>query len=123
MTITLYGIPNCNQVKLARTWLTEQQLAFDFHDYKKAGITAAVINDWLQQVEWQSLLNRRGTTWRNLSAAEQAAVQDQQSAVQCMLLSPSLIKRPVLVLKTATGSEIVLGYSEPHYQQHFSITD
>ena len=66
MTITLYGIPNCDTVKKARTWLTANGHDATFHDFKKQGLDAATVNAWLAQVDWQVLVNRKGTTWRNL---------------------------------------------------------
>jgi len=121
MSIILYGIPNCDQVKKARTWLSDHAVSVEFHDYKKAGITSALINKWLQHdsTDWQSLLNKRGTTWRKLSEAEQAKVIDETSAIACMVQSPSLIKRPVLVIQQEQKLEVVVGFSEEKYQSLF----
>lgn len=116
----LYGIPNCDQVKKARAWLAEHNITVLFHDFKKNGITPAIINSWLKQVDWQILLNRRGTTWRQLSDSEQSAIIDQASAVNCMINSPSIIKRPVLVVQTDKGCEVIVGFSEENYQRVFS---
>ncbi|PRC91325.1 ArsC family reductase [Solimicrobium silvestre] len=120
MNVTLYGIPNCDQVKKARTWLSEHQVTVDFHDFKKAGVTPALISPWLKQLDWQILLNRRGTTWRKLPEAEQQAVIDADSAVQCMVNSPSVIKRPVLVIQTDMQVEIMVGFSEAEYRRWFT---
>lgn len=114
MNVTLYGIPNCDQVKKARSWLSEHQIDVHFHDFKKAGITSEIIQSWLQQVDWQILLNRKGTTWRKLTEQEQAAVTDQTTAIACMVQQSSLIKRPVLVCENQT--KIVVGFSEPTYR-------
>ncbi|TDK68642.1 ArsC family reductase [Sapientia aquatica] len=122
MSITLYGIPNCDQVKKARTWLADNSVEFEFVDYKKAGISPAIINHWLtnQATDWQTLLNRRGTTWRKLSEADQAQVVDQASAVAAMVQSPSLIKRPVLVIEQSKKLDVVVGFLEDKYQSLFA---
>jgi arsenate reductase (glutaredoxin) len=96
MQITLYGIPNCDTVKKARAWLDAQGLAYGFHDFKKTGVPAERLDRWMQQLGWEKLLNRQGTTWRKLDAAEQAEVKDAASARALMLLQPSVIKRPVV---------------------------
>lgn len=100
MTITLYGIPNCDTVKKARTWLEQQGIAFEFHDFKKAGVSPALIDGWLQQLDWEQVLNRKGTTWRKLDEAQRAQVVDAASAKALLLENPSAIKRPVLDLGT-----------------------
>ena len=123
MKITLFGIPNCNQVKSARTFLDNHQIEFHFVDFKKAGVTPQLIHSWLAQypqLTWIDYLNKRGTTWRQLSPDEQAAVIDAQSAAICMAAHPSLIKRPVLVYqadKSIQKIDIMLGFSEENYRQ------
>jgi Spx/MgsR family transcriptional regulator len=95
----MYGITHCDTVKKARTWLQAQGVAFEFVDFKKAGAPAALLQAWLnhpQGPDWQTLLNRRGTTWRTLPPAAQAAVVDAATAVALMEAHPSAIKRPVL---------------------------
>src|SRR5690349_17966846 len=94
--ITLYGIPNCDTVKKARTWLADQQQDFTFHDFKKQGLDAATVQDWLAHVDWEVLVNKKGTTWRGLPDERKAAVVDAASASALMLEFPSVIKRPVL---------------------------
>lgn len=110
--MTLYGIPNCSTVKKARVWLDQQGIAYDFHDFKKSGISAATLESWLQQVEWEKLVNRAGMTWRGLSEQDKAAVQDAASASQLMQSHTSVIKRPILV---KDGAVIAVGYTEPAY--------
>lgn len=95
MTITLYGIPNCDTVKKARTWLEAQGLAYAFHDYKKAGADAGKLAEWCAAAGWDKVLNRAGTTFRKLPDAEKADL-DQAKAIAVMLANPSCIKRPVL---------------------------
>ncbi len=94
--ITLYGIPNCDTVKKARAWLTAQGVAHQFHDFKKQGVPPDRLNAWSQAVGWETLLNRKGTTWRTLDAATQASVTDDASAQALMLAQASAIKRPVM---------------------------
>ena len=96
MTITLYGIPNCDTVKKARTWLADNHIDFTFHDFKKQGLDRATAAAWLEQRDWEVLVNRKGTTWRNLSDGQKAAVTDKASALALMLATTSVIKRPVL---------------------------
>ena len=95
--ITLYGIPNCDSVKKARTWLSEHAVPYQFHDFKKQGVPPAQLDAWLQAVGWETLLNRKGTAWRKLDAATQAAVVDAASARALVLTQTSLIKRPLVV--------------------------
>jgi Spx/MgsR family transcriptional regulator len=94
--ITLYGIPNCDTVKKARAWLDEHQVAHQFHDFKKQGVPPAELDRWLAAVGWEKVLNRKGTMWRKLDPAQQAAVTDAASARALMLEVPSVIKRPVM---------------------------
>jgi len=94
---TVYGIPNCDTVKKARAWLTERGIDHTFHDFKKQGASAELIAGWLATQDWQTLVNRKGTTWRTLDDASRNAVVDAASATALMLAQPSVIKRPVVV--------------------------
>lgn len=94
--LTLYGIPNCDTVKKARAWLQDRQVAVNFHDFRKQGVPEAELDQWLAQAGWETLLNRKGTTWRKLDPAVQAAVTDRKSAHSLMLEQASVIKRPVV---------------------------
>lgn len=96
MTTTLYGIPNCDTVKRARSWLDTQGVAYRFHDFKKEGVPEAELDRWLATVGWETLVNRRGTTWRRLDDDTRAAVVDTASARRVLMANPSLIKRPVV---------------------------
>jgi arsenate reductase len=115
MAITLYGIPNCDQVKKARTWLDKNGLAYTFHDFKKAGISRDLVNGWLKHLAWDVLVNRKGTTWRALPDERKASIGDAKSATELMLESPSIVKRPVLV----SGGGTHVGFSDELYQQIF----
>ena len=96
MGIILYGIPNCDTVKKARAFLAEQGVAHEFHDFKKQGVPAPHLDQWLGEVGWEKLVNRKGTTWRKFDADTQEAVKDAASAKALMLAQPSVIKRPVV---------------------------
>jgi len=117
--VTLYGIPNCDTVKKARNWLDARALAHTFHNFKKDGVTPALIEAWLGDIGWEALINRKGTTWRALDAARKAAVVDATSAVALMCEAPSVIKRPVLTIGNATAQHVNVGFSEVLYQQIF----
>ena len=95
-TTTVYGIPNCDTVKKARSWLSEQGITYEFHDFKKQGVPAERLPQWMQAVGWEKLLNRQGTTWRKLDADTQAGAQDAAGAAALMQQQPSVIKRPVV---------------------------
>jgi arsenate reductase len=104
--ITMYGIPNCDTVKKARSWMTEHGVDHEFHDFKKAGVPPA-LDAWIAQLGWEPLVNRKGTTWRKLDAQAQAAVQDPASAAALMQANPSVIKRPVV---DWNGQRLTVGF-------------
>lgn len=95
MTLTLYGIPNCDTVKKARAWLDAAGIEYRFHDYKKAGADPARLRGWAEAVGWEALLNRAGTTFRKLPEGDRG-VADLDGAVALMTAHPSLIRRPVV---------------------------
>ena len=95
--ITLYGIPQCDTVKKSRAWLQARGIEHDFHDFKKAGVPPAALEAWIARLGWETLLNRKGSTWRRLDEATRAAVTDAAGARALMLAQPSVIKRPVVV--------------------------
>ena len=111
MTLTIYGIRNCDTMKKARAWLDGQGVAYAFHDYKTAGIDTAHLNDWIDRVGWEVLLNRAGTTFRKLPEAERADL-DAKKATALMLAQPSMIKRPVL----DTGETLLVGFKPERYE-------
>ncbi len=113
--IKLYGIPNCDTMKKARRWLQDHEIDYQFHDYKKSGIDAQKLNAWIDVMGWEVLLNRRGMMWRKTPQEIRDAI-DQHSAIQLMLETPSIIKRPVLVM----NSGITVGFSDERYQQLFA---
>jgi len=113
--IEMYGIPNCDTVRKARLWLDDHELAFEFHNYKKEGVDAALLSSWVDQLGWEVLLNKRGTTWRKLADGEKEGI-NRDKAVSLMCDNPSMIKRPVLVL----GDVIEVGFSMPRYEGIFT---
>jgi arsenate reductase len=113
--ISVYGIPNCDTVKKARNWLDARGTSYTFHDYKKLGIDAATLGRWADAVGWEPLLNRAGTTFRGLSEADKAGI-DRKKAIELMVASPSLIKRPVV-----EGDGIMLvGFKQPLWEDAFA---
>lgn len=109
MSLTVYGIPNCSTVKKARAWLDAQGLAYEFHDYKKQGVPADRLPAWVQALGWDKLVNRQGTTWRQLDEATKAGVVDAASAKALMLKQASVIKRPVI---EQGGKVLAVGFDE-----------
>lgn len=95
MTTTIYGIKNCDTMKKARDWLATHGVAYDFHDYKTAGIDRATLEGWVKVLGWEVLLNRAGTTFRKLPDVDREEI-DAAKAIELMLAQPSMIKRPVL---------------------------
>ncbi len=110
MALILHGISNCDTVKKARAWLDGHGVAYDFHDYKRAGVPADRLAAWVAELGWETVLNRAGTTFRGLSDADKAGI-DADKAVALMLAQPSLVKRPIL---TAPGL-LLAGFSAERY--------
>ncbi|HEX5801999.1 MAG TPA: arsenate reductase [Azospira sp.] len=106
-TLRIYGIRNCDTMKKAMAFLDAQRTAYEFIDYKKAGVAAAHLPDWNARAGWQKLLNTRGLMWKKLSDAQRAEV-DEQKALALMAEYPSLIKRPVV----DTGKALLVGFDE-----------
>lgn len=118
--IKLYGIENCDQVRRAKTWLKDNNHVFEFHDFRKQGIAEELIKQWLTHLPWDAVINRKGLTWRKLSAEQKALLTDQTSAIAQMLSDPTVIKRPVLTFKDVSGKEHVgVGFSAEIYQSLF----
>ena len=108
----LYGIPNCNTVKKARTALEARGIEYEFHDFKKQGVSKEMISGWLKQVGWQKLLKKTGPTWGKLPDAVKASIKDDASALKLMLEQPNVIKRPVL---EKNGKVLATGFDETEY--------
>ncbi len=110
----VYGIKNCNTVKSAIDWLNKNKVEFEFHDYKKSGITAEKLSAWSKQVGWENLVNKRGTTWRQLPEVDQKKVTHEKAAIGLMVEKTSVIKRPLIEEK---GKVILLGFDEDTYKK------
>lgn len=108
----VYGIKNCNTVKSALDWLKKHNIEFDFHDYKTKGITEIKLKDWSRQIGWESLVNKRGTTWRQLDEKVQLSVTNEKAAIALMKEKTSVIKRPLI---EDNGRVLVLGFDEAEY--------
>ena len=113
MTI-LYGISNCDTVRKARKWLTAHHIEYHFHDVRKDGLDSKMLKHWERETDWETLLNRRGTTWRKLDDETKTSI-NKTSAIQLMLEEPTLIKRPVLQHK----NKITVGFNESTYSSIF----
>ena len=110
----VYGIKNCNTVKSAIAWLIKNKVVFEFHDYKKSGVSQAKLKAWCKQVGWESLVNKRGTTWRLLEEARQKKVVNEKSAIDLMMEKTSVIRRPLI---EEDGNVLLLGFDEAEYKK------
>lgn len=104
--IEVYGLNNCDTCRKARKWLAVEGVEYEFHDIRKANLKDTVIAGWAGKAGWETLLNRRGTTWRGLPAPDKASV-DEASAIRLMTAHPALIKRPVFV----AGNDVLVGFT------------
>ena len=111
----LYGIPNCDTMKKARKWFADNGIDYEFHDYKRRGIEREKLEEWIGEVGWEVLLNRRGMMWRKVPDDVKASI-DEQSAIRLMLETPSIIKRPVLEAK----GKVIVGFKPETYEELFS---
>jgi arsenate reductase len=114
--ITLHGIKNCDTVRKARRWLEQQNIAYSFRDLRETPPTVMEVQGWLQQCDWQVLLNKRSTTWKGLSKAQQTTIINADTAATLLAANPTLIKRPVLVDDNA----LTVGFKPEHYRTIFN---
>ena len=112
VTITIYGIKNCDTIKKARDWLESRGIAHAFHDYKSAGIDAATLDAWIGKLGWEVLLNKAGTTFKKLPDADKTGI-DAGKAKALMMAQPSMIKRPVLDI----DGKLLVGFKAGQYEQ------
>ncbi|MDW6001531.1 ArsC family reductase [Vibrio mangrovi] len=115
MTITLYGIPNCDTIKKARRWLDAENIEYRFHDYRKDGIDPELVQEFCQALGWENVLNKRGTTYRQLTQ-EQKENLNSTTAVSLLIEYPAMIKRPILMV----DKTFHLGFSPEQYTTIFS---
>ncbi|MCW8194296.1 ArsC family reductase [Proteobacteria bacterium 005FR1] len=113
--ITLYGIPNCDTVAKARRWLEQRGVDYRFHDFRKEGLSEAQVKAWIDDLGVDTVVNKRSTSWKNLSPAQRETL-DEQTAVQLILDNPTLIKRPLL----ENGKQRVVGFKEDMYLSFFA---
>jgi arsenate reductase len=115
MSVTVYGIKNCDTMKKARTWLDGHKVAYSFHDYKASGIDKPTLEGWARKVGWEVLLNRAGTTFKKLPDADKEGITEKK-AIALMLAQPSMIKRPVLEAK----GKLTVGFKPEEYRKLFA---
>jgi|TARA_B110000046_G_scaffold179787_1_gene209522 arsenate reductase len=111
LSVTLYGIKNCENVKKARKWLEANSVSYAFHDFRVNGIDKALVNHFLKQIDIEILINKRGTTWRKLSN-EEKKITNKAQAILLMIENPAIIKRPVLDV----NKKIAIGFSDESYR-------
>jgi len=114
--IKMYGIPNCDTIKKARNWLKDNNVDYEFHNYKKDGVPEKELKKWIKATGWELLLNKRGTTWRKLDDAIKHNIT-KESAIKIMLDNASIIKRPVV----DDGKNILVGFAEDEYKTKLNL--
>ncbi len=112
---TLYGIPNCDTVKKARNWLNSKEIPYKFHDFRAHGLAKSQVKTWIAAIGLEKLINKRSTTWKNLSSKQQNML-DEKSAIELILENPTLIKRPLI----ETPKDTLVGFKEKEYLALFS---
>jgi len=112
--VTIYGIKNCDTMKKARAWLDQHGIAYDFHDYKAAGIDRGRLQGWTRDVGWETLINRAGTTFRGLAEKDKTGLTEAK-AIALMLAQPAMIKRPLLDV----GGALLVGFKPEQYDKAF----
>ena len=115
MHAELFGIENCDQCRKARQWLRARGVSVQFHDLRRDGLSAQMLERWLTRVPWDSLLNRRGQSWRKLEESQRREVVDRDSLIELLLAQPLLVKRPVL----EASDRLLIGFSEAVYASAF----
>jgi Spx/MgsR family transcriptional regulator len=115
--IIVYGIPNCDTTKKALTWFKENKLAYSFHDYKQEGISKEKLEGWCKRLGWETIFNKRSTTWRELSATEQKKIINQAAAIKIMMENNSIIKRPVIEI----DEKLIAGFNETETTKQLNL--
>lgn len=111
--ITVYGIPNCDTIKKTLDWLKKNKVSFEFHDYKRSGISKTRLTEWCKKTGYEIILNKKSTTWRELPLAEQKKITNQATAIQLMMDNTSIIKRPVIEYE----DKLLVGFNETDYKR------
>lgn len=112
MSVTIYGIKNCDTMKKAFVWLDKAGVAYDFHDYKKAGVSKGDLEKWCKAAGWETVLNRAGTTFKKLPESDKEGLNERK-AIALMMAQPSMIKRPVL----DDGKHLLIGFKPDEYEK------
>ena len=112
--LKLFGIPNCDTVKKSKKWLDNRNIKYEFHDYKQQGITKKLLSEWCKQLEWETLLNKRSRTWKELSEKDRTNIT-KSKAISLMQQHPTLIKRPI----AQRGNTIAVGFDEKTFKANF----
>ena len=115
--VKVYGIPNCDTVKKVLVWLKKNNIPFEFHDYKKEGISREKLQQWCALQPLDIILNKKSTAWKELSAAQQEKAATQAGAIKLMQEYNNLVKRPVIEI----SGTILIGFNEASYKNHFKI--
>lgn len=114
----VYGIKNCDTVKKALKWLGENGIEYEFHDYKSKGISEKYLKNWISQIGWEPLVNKKGMTWRQLDPETQAGIKNEKAAIKLMIEKTSVIKRPLI---ESSGKIVALGFDEAEYGKRFEV--
>lgn len=109
----VYGIKNCDTVKKALNWLQQHRVEYEFHDFKKSGISVSKLKEWSDKKGWETLLNKKGLTWRKLEPEQQQSITSEEIAIELMQEKTSIIKRPVI----ETDNALLVGFNEEQYRQ------
>src|SRR5690242_6889627 len=109
--MNVFGIPNCNTVKKALDWMRENDVPADFHDFKKEGVSTEQLKKWIEKDGWEALINRQGTTWRQLPDDVKLSIDNEDAAIGLMKEKPSVIKRPVIEAE----DKLIIGFDEKVY--------
>ena len=112
--MVVYGIPNCNTVKKALDWLKANQIAYEFHDFKKKGISAEKLTEWFAVFGWDKVINKNGLTFKKLSKEEQAAINSPDKVIEYLMQNTSAIKRPIV---EKNGKAVLISFNEAQYQE------
>lgn len=116
MALIVYGIKNCNTVRSALAWLKDKNIEFEFHDYKSKGVSEKKLKEWTVQAGWENLINKRGTTWRQLDPAVQNKIKSEAAAITLMKQKTSVIKRPLL---ESANKILIMGFDPEAYLKAF----
>ena len=111
-SLVMFGIPNCDTIKKARRWLEQHDIDYQFHDYRKQGVDVALMQGWLDELGWEQLINKRGTTWRQLDESTKNNMDNQQALI-IIQDNPAIVKRPLLL----NGDHKIIGFKDSIYQQ------